>query len=79
MALRYQMDWGFVRVEGWDGGDFKIACFAMVCHHCGTCYVEFFPNARRHDEPLRLQRSRFRARQPRPARELGKVQLVEFN
>lgn len=42
----YQMDWGFVRVEGWDGGDFKIACFAMVCHHCGTCYVEFFPNAR---------------------------------
>ena len=41
-----QMDWGFVRVEGWDGGDFKIACFAMVCHHCGTCYVEFFPNAR---------------------------------
>ena len=18
----------------------------MVCHHCGTCYVEFFPNAR---------------------------------
>ena len=24
----------------------RIACFAMVCHHCGTSYVEFFPNAR---------------------------------
>ena len=42
----YQMDWGFVNVEDWAGGEFKIACFAMVCHHCGTCYVEFFPNAR---------------------------------
>lgn len=42
----YQIDWGFVRVEDWTGGEFRIACFAMVCHHCGTCYVEFFPNAR---------------------------------
>ena len=42
----YQMDWGFVTVEDWSGGEFRIACFAMVCHHCGTCYVEFFPNAR---------------------------------
>ena len=42
----YQMDWGFVEVEDWTGAKFKIACFAMVCHHCGTCYVEFFPNAR---------------------------------
>ena len=42
----YQMDWGFVKVEDWTGNEFKIACFAMVCHHCGTCYVEFFPNAR---------------------------------
>lgn len=42
----YQMDWGFVRVEDWAGGEFRIACFAMVCHHCGTCYIEFFPNAR---------------------------------
>ena len=40
------MDWGFVRVEDRSGGEFKIACFAMVCHHCGTCHVEFFPNAR---------------------------------
>ena len=22
------------------------ACFAMVCHHCGERYVEFFPNAK---------------------------------
>ena len=42
----FQMDWGFVKVEDWSGAEFKIACFAMVCHHCGTCYVEFFPNAR---------------------------------
>lgn len=42
----YQMDWGFVTVEDWTGCEYKIACFAMVCHHCGTCYVEFFPNAR---------------------------------
>ncbi|MBQ9042216.1 MAG: IS21 family transposase [Eggerthellaceae bacterium] len=42
----YQMDWGFVGVEDWSGATFKIACFAMICHHCGTCYVEFFPNAR---------------------------------
>ena len=42
----YQMDWGFVDVEDWSGGRFRIACFAMVCHHCGTCHVEFFPNAR---------------------------------
>lgn len=42
----YQMDWGFVDVEDWAGGKFRIACFAMICHHCGTCYVEFFPNAR---------------------------------
>ena len=42
----YQMDWGFVKVEDWAGGEFRIACFAMICHHCGTCYIEFFPNAR---------------------------------
>lgn len=42
----YQMDWGFVKVEDWMGGEFRIACFAMICHHCGACYVEFFPSAR---------------------------------
>ena len=42
----YQMDWGFVEVEDWTGATFRIACLALVCHHCGTCYVEFFPNAR---------------------------------
>lgn len=38
----YQMDWGFVKV---DTGA-KIACFAMICHHCGDRYTEFFPNAK---------------------------------
>lgn len=42
----YQMDWGFVNVEDWMGTSYKIACFAMICHHCGTCYIEFFPNAK---------------------------------
>ena len=42
----YQMDWGFVNVETSDGRTYKIACFAMICHHCGQRYIEFFPNAR---------------------------------
>lgn len=42
----YQMDWGFVNVEDWCGRTYRLACFAMICHHCGTCYIEFFPNAR---------------------------------
>lgn len=40
------MDWGFVNVEDEWGNVAKIACFAMICHHCGECYIEFFPNAR---------------------------------
>ena len=43
----YQVDWGFADVEDWLGGACRIACLALVCHHCGTSYVEFFPNARR--------------------------------
>lgn len=42
----YQMDWGFVRVETAQGENFRVACFAMICHHCGQRYVEFFPNAK---------------------------------
>ena len=42
----YQMDWGFVKVVDWLGNEYRVACFAMVCHHCGAFYVEFFPNAR---------------------------------
>ena len=42
----FQMDWGFVNLVDETGGTCRIACFCMVCHHCGTCYVEFFPNAR---------------------------------
>jgi len=42
----YQMDWGFVTVETQNGKSYKIACFAMICHHCGQRYVEFFPNAK---------------------------------
>ena len=42
----YQMDWGFTRVLDYDGTEYNAACFAMVCHHCGQRYVEFFPNAK---------------------------------
>ncbi len=42
----YQMDWGFAKVLDYDGTEYTAACFAMVCHHCGQRYVEFFPNAK---------------------------------
>lgn len=42
----YQMDWGFVDVETSTGASYKVACFAMICHHCGERYIEFFPNAK---------------------------------
>ena len=42
----YQMDWGFTKVLDYDGREYTAACFAMVCHHCGHRYVEFFPNAK---------------------------------
>ena len=42
----YQMDWGFVKVNAPDGISYQCACFAMICHHCGERYIEFFPNAR---------------------------------
>jgi Transposase and inactivated derivatives len=42
----FQMDWGFTKVLNPDGVEFQVACFAMICHHCGQRYVEFFPNAR---------------------------------
>lgn len=42
----FQMDWGFVNAEMADGGSTRIACFVMVCHHCGAVYIELFPNAK---------------------------------
>ena len=41
----YQMDWGFVKVTDRFGNEYQTCCFAMICHHCGQCYIEFFPNA----------------------------------
>ena len=40
------MDWGFVNVISPQGDRSRIACFVMVCHHCGSIFIEFFPNAR---------------------------------
>ena len=42
----YQMDWGFTKVRSFAGEEYSAACFAMVCHHCGERYVEFFLNAK---------------------------------
>lgn len=42
----YQMDWGFANAVDSSGGKWKCACFAMVCHHCGFRFIEFFPNAK---------------------------------
>ena len=42
----YQMDWGFTDVLDYSGQVYRVACFAMICHHCGQRYIEFFPNAR---------------------------------
>lgn len=53
----YQVDWGFVNVEDWLGGACRIACLALVCHHCGTSYVEFFPNARQENPSVGMARA----------------------
>ena len=42
----YQMDWGFVNVLSENGDIIRAACFAMICHHCGQRFIEFFPNAK---------------------------------
>ena len=42
----YQMDWGFADVLDYNSQTCRVACFAMICHHCGQRYIEFFPNAR---------------------------------
>jgi len=42
----FQMDWGFTWVIDPNGKEYRVACFAMVCHHCGKMYIEFFPNAK---------------------------------
>ena len=42
----FQMDWGFVNVIDYEFTEDHVACFAMICHHCGTMYIEFFPNAK---------------------------------
>jgi hypothetical protein len=42
----YQMDWGFTNVATNYGQTLRAACFAIICHHCGQRYIEFFPNAK---------------------------------
>lgn len=42
----YQMDWGFTNVVTNYGQTLYAACFAMICHHCGQRYIEFFSNAK---------------------------------
>ena len=40
------MDWGFADVLDYNSQTYRVACFAMICHHCGQRYIEFFPDAR---------------------------------
>lgn len=42
----YQMDGEFTDVLDYNSQTYRVACFAMICHHCGQRYIEFFPNAR---------------------------------
>lgn len=42
----FQMDWGFVSIMTASGLSYQAACFVMVCHHCGSTFIEFFPNAK---------------------------------
>ncbi|WP_432718921.1 IS21 family transposase [Pectinatus frisingensis] len=42
----YQMDWGFTDVSTNYSEDLRVACFVMICHHCGQRYIEFFSNAK---------------------------------
>ena len=42
----FQMDWGFVKVLDDTGHEYQAACFALCCHHCGSMFIEFFPNAK---------------------------------
>lgn len=42
----FQMDWGFTKVLDYTGAEYQVACFAMCCHHCGSMFIEFFPNAK---------------------------------
>jgi len=42
----FQMDWGFVKVLDEGGNEYNAACFVLCCHHCGSMFIEFFPNAK---------------------------------
>ena len=42
----FQMDWGFVKVEDQYHNEYQAACFVLCCHHCGSVFIEFFPNAK---------------------------------
>ena len=47
LSEAYQMDWGFTNViTPYSNVPIRAACFAMICHHCGQRYIEFFPNAK---------------------------------
>ena len=42
----FQLDWGFTKVMDPYGKEYQAACFAIICHHCCSSYIEFFPNAK---------------------------------
>ena len=47
LILAFGMDKEELEVlDDYDGSEYQVACFAMICHHCGQRYVELFPNAK---------------------------------
>ncbi|MBR1696800.1 MAG: transposase, partial [Anaerovibrio sp.] len=53
----FQMDWGFTKVVGPSGEEYQVACFAIVCHHCCSAYIEFFSSAKQENLFIGLVRA----------------------
>jgi hypothetical protein len=42
----FKLSYFYATTKTNDGEAYRLACFVMICHHCGMCYIEFFTNAR---------------------------------
>ena len=51
------MDWGFTKVVDPLGKEYQVACFAVVCHHCCSAYIEFFSSAKQENLFIGLVRA----------------------
>ena len=53
----FQMDWGFTKAVDPSGEEYQVACFAIVCHHCCSAYIEFFSSAKQENLFIGLVRA----------------------